>query len=154
MLRDAITPRITDNPNPDLAQNSILHRRCLTLLTDAQDNAPPKEHNMSDTSNREKRVSILAAISDWLKLLGLIVLAAEALLLAAYLSTDRTDPVRKYYFPLMLVFLALIIPCLFVPSGQRVAFNEKYLSGNDKRFIGGDAAVSPHASPLPVGEGD
>ena len=68
---------------------------------------------MNDNNSHESRSSILAAISDWLKLLGLTVIAAEGILAVAYFSTDRSDPVRKYYFPLALGFLALIVAGVF-----------------------------------------
>lgn len=44
----------------------------------------------------ENRAGILRAISDWLKLLGLIVLAAEAFLTAAILKTGQADPYVSY----------------------------------------------------------
>jgi hypothetical protein len=69
---------------------------------------------MNGDNSHESRGSILSAVSDWLKLLALIVLAAESILGVAYLSTDRTDPARKYYFPLAIGFLALIVAGLFL----------------------------------------
>jgi|ERR1700687_1695281 len=64
--------------------------------------------------NNATRVSILNAVSDWLKLLALIVLVGESLLGIAYHYSDRTDPVRAYYFPLMVGLLTLIVVGLFV----------------------------------------
>jgi hypothetical protein len=56
--------------------------------------------------------AILDAVSDWLKLLALIVLAAESLLAAAYRYGDQNDPFRRYYFPLMIGLLVLIVLAL------------------------------------------
>ena len=69
---------------------------------------------MGDRNARETKTSIINAVSDWLKLLALIVLGGETLLGIAYYSTDRSDPVRKYYFPLMIGLLCLIVAGLFL----------------------------------------
>ena len=69
--------------------------------------------DMVDRNTTETRASIIDAVSNWLKLLALIVLVGEALLLTAYYSTDHGDPGRKFYFPLMIGFLALIVVGLF-----------------------------------------
>src|SRR6478752_6135528 len=59
------------------------------------------------------RVAILAAISDWLKLLALIVLASEASLLVAYRFTRDDDKMRPYFLPLMVGLLAVIVVGIF-----------------------------------------
>jgi hypothetical protein len=69
---------------------------------------------MSNRATGEKRASILNEISDWLKLLALIVLAGESLLGVAYYFTDPAEPFRKYYFPLMVGLFALIVAGLFL----------------------------------------
>lgn len=77
---------------------------------------------MSTKGIAEPRTSIINAVSDWLRLLALIVLAGETLLGVAYHFTGPTEPVRKYYFPLMIGFFALIVVGLFVDralSGRR-----------------------------------
>ncbi|NND61720.1 MAG: hypothetical protein HKN48_00850 [Flavobacteriaceae bacterium] len=58
--------------------------------------------------DKEKRSSILNAISDWLKLVGLIVLVVEALLLLAMTLTPADDPIFKWY-PITMILLALVV---------------------------------------------
>ena len=69
---------------------------------------------MDGKNSHESRGSVLSAVSNWLKLLALTVVAAETTLGVAYLSTDRADPARKYYFPLAIGFLALIVAGVFL----------------------------------------
>jgi hypothetical protein len=69
---------------------------------------------MAKNGSSESKASIIGAVSDWLKLLALIVLVSEGVLAAAYYSTKDTDPFRKYFFPLMIAFLALIVVGVFV----------------------------------------
>ncbi len=69
---------------------------------------PPK-----NASKGGERVSILAAVSDWMKLLALIVLSGEALLTVAYSATKSDDPMRSYLFPIMIALLGLIVLGLF-----------------------------------------
>ena len=63
--------------------------------------------------DEKSRVAILAAVSDWLKLLALIVLAAEAMLAVAYRSTKESDPMRPYFVPSMLGLFAIIVVGVF-----------------------------------------
>ncbi len=58
--------------------------------------------------NKEKRSSILNAISDWLKLVGLVVLVVEALLLLAMALTPVEDPIFKWY-PITMILLAILV---------------------------------------------
>ena len=67
---------------------------------------------------RDNRASIIDAVKDWLGLLALVVLAAETLLGIAYYSTEASDPIRKYYFPLMILFLAVIVVGVFVDRAR------------------------------------
>jgi hypothetical protein len=64
-------------------------------------------------SNAKGRVAILNQISDWLKLLALIVLTGEVLLTVTYRSTKQDDPMRPYFFPLMIGLLAFIVVGVF-----------------------------------------
>jgi len=57
----------------------------------------------------ESRSGILSAISDWLKLLGLIVLVAEAFLTTVIVKTGQPDP----YVSLGIGLLGLIVIGLF-----------------------------------------
>ena len=56
--------------------------------------------------------------------LALIVLVADVVLGVAYYSTPTDDPYRKYYFPLIIGFLALIVVGLFFDR----AFSNRNLS--------------------------
>jgi hypothetical protein len=69
---------------------------------------------MASGKRQDTKSSIINAVSDWLKLLALIVLIGESLLGIAYYSTDHSDPVRRYYFPLMIGLLSLIVAGLFL----------------------------------------
>jgi hypothetical protein len=64
--------------------------------------------------SKESRVSVISAVTDHWRLLALIVLVSEAGLSAAYYSTDHADPIRKYYFPIMIIFLGLIVAGIFL----------------------------------------
>jgi hypothetical protein len=59
------------------------------------------------------RVSILGAVSDWLKLLALIVLVSEASLPVAYRFTKENDRMRPYFLPLMIGLLIVIVVGVF-----------------------------------------
>ena len=72
----------------------------------------------------EERTKILAAVSDWLKLLTLIVLVAEFLMLAAMKMTPENNPIHSWYPIFMLAFLAVIVVGVFF---------ERYLKA--KRYI-------------------
>lgn len=65
-------------------------------------------------STHEKfRSRILDQISDWLKLLGLVVLVAEAGILTAMGLTPEGNPLHPWYPVFMLLFLAMIVVGLF-----------------------------------------
>ncbi|MHA2066991.1 MAG: hypothetical protein ACXABY_21705 [Candidatus Thorarchaeota archaeon] len=57
----------------------------------------------------EGKGGILAAISTWLQLLGLVVLAAEAVILAAIAVTPESNPLAPWYPVFMLLFLLVLI---------------------------------------------
>jgi hypothetical protein len=66
------------------------------------------------------RKSILGAVSDWLKLLALIVLVAEAVILIAMQITPSDSPIYPWYPVFMLLFLVVIVVGVFVDrSGER-----------------------------------
>ncbi len=69
---------------------------------------------MAKNSSPESKASIISAVSDWLKLLALIIVVADGLLAVAYYSTKDSDPFRKYYFPLMIGLFALIVVGVFL----------------------------------------
>src|SRR5262249_53355126 len=61
----------------------------------------------------KERVNILDAVSTWLKLLGLIVLAVEAVLILTVVVSSASDPLHGWHIPLMLLFFSLIVIGLF-----------------------------------------
>ena len=71
----------------------------------------------------ENRSGLLAAISDFLKLLGLVVLVAEAVILAAMGLTPTAHPISAWYPIFMLGFLLVIVVGVFVDRylGQKSA---------------------------------
>jgi hypothetical protein len=75
--------------------------------------------------------AILDAVSDWLKLLALIVLAAESLLAAAYRYGDQNDPFRRNYFPLMIGLLVLIVLALVLDRvlASKVLLSQSQMAG-------------------------
>ena len=81
--------------------------------------------------------AILDAVSDWLKLLALIVLAAEGLLAAAYRYGDQNDPFRRYYFPLMIGLLVLIVLGLLLDRvlASKVLLAQSQLAGGKPEQI-------------------
>ncbi|MEP2937119.1 MAG: hypothetical protein ABJM06_01910 [Gilvibacter sp.] len=60
------------------------------------------------SSAKEKRSSIIDAVSDWIKLLALIVLVAEAVILVAMWQTPHDHSMYPIY-PFIMVFLLLIV---------------------------------------------
>lgn len=85
---------------------------------------------MGDT-NRE---GILSQISSWMKLLGLIVLVAESVIIAAMSLTPVNHPIYEWYPVLMLIFLVLIVVGIFVDRySQRKSVNQLTLALDDKK---------------------
>jgi hypothetical protein len=69
---------------------------------------------------KTNRKGILGAVSDWLKLLALIVLVAEAVILIAMRITPSDNPIYPWYPVFMLLFLVVIVVGVFVDrSGER-----------------------------------
>ncbi|HEY0736753.1 MAG TPA: hypothetical protein VGD69_17675 [Herpetosiphonaceae bacterium] len=63
---------------------------------------------MSRNDKNENRSSILDAVSDWIKLLALVVLVAEGILIVAMTQTPDTNEYKVFY-PVMIVLLLVII---------------------------------------------
>ncbi len=64
--------------------------------------------------NKEERSSILAEISNWLKLLGLVVLVAEGIIILAMNMTPTDHPISSWYPIFMLLFLIIIVVGVFM----------------------------------------
>lgn len=60
-------------------------------------------------ADKESRSGILSAVSDWIKLLALIVLVGEAVILAAIGLTPATHPLATWYPVFMLLFLLVVV---------------------------------------------
>lgn len=68
----------------------------------------------------EKRTGILSAVSNWLKLLALIVLVGEAVIIAAMGLTPSSHPLFSWYPLFMLLFLVVIVVGVFIDrAGER-----------------------------------
>lgn len=61
----------------------------------------------------EGRVGLIEAVSDWLKLLALIVLVAEATLLLAMNMTKEESLIYDFYPVMMLLFLGVVVGGFF-----------------------------------------
>ncbi|MDN3670500.1 hypothetical protein QWY93_14350 [Echinicola jeungdonensis] len=64
--------------------------------------------------NKEERSTILAEISNWLKLLGLVVLVAEGVIILAMNLTPAEHPISTWYPVFMLLFLIIIVVGIFM----------------------------------------
>ena len=63
--------------------------------------------------DKNGRTGVLNAVSNWLKLVALIVLVAEAMILAAMKLTPETNPLSSWYPLFMLFFLLVVIVGVF-----------------------------------------
>src|SRR5438067_1373055 len=81
------------------------------------------------------RAGVLHAVSNWLKLLGLIVLAAEAVLIVGLTSGSASSPMKGWYIPLMLTFLCVIVVGLFLDrhAQLRLGANDGTRHGTGER---------------------
>lgn len=70
------------------------------------------------TQEKEKRSSILDSVSNWLKLVALIVLVMEAILLLAMTLTPVSEPIFILYPILMFVLVLAVLVALFLDRGQ------------------------------------
>jgi hypothetical protein len=68
---------------------------------------------VEDVNIPKARSGILAAVSDWLKLLALIVLVAEAVILIAMRITPSSNPLTSWYPVFMLLFLIVVVVGVF-----------------------------------------
>lgn len=62
----------------------------------------------------QSKVGILAAVSDWLKLLALVVLVAEGMIIVAMQLTPDTNPLKQWYPVFMLLFLIIVVVGVFI----------------------------------------
>jgi hypothetical protein len=72
-----------------------------------------RRENGSLAPRAEGRVGMLVAVSDWLKLLALMVLSAEAVLGLLLARCNADDPLRPWFLVSMLAFFALITVGIF-----------------------------------------
>ena len=81
------------------------------------------------------RSGILSQISDWLKLLALLVLVAEVLVIAAMKMTPDGHPMHGWYPALMLLFLAIIVVGVLIDRyGERRSQSELTLALGDREI--------------------
>lgn len=64
--------------------------------------------------SESERTGILSEISNWLKLLGLIVLVAESVIIAAMTASPTNHPLYNWYPVFMLLFLVVIVVAIFL----------------------------------------
>lgn len=72
----------------------------------------------STSQEKEKRSSILDSVSNWIKLVALIVLVMEAILLLAMTLTPSSEPIFTLYPILMLLLALAVLAALFVDRLQ------------------------------------
>ena len=75
--------------------------------------------------DKKSRTGILGAISDWLKLLALIVLVAEAVIFAAMKMTPKTHSIYDWYPIFLLVFLIPVVVGIFLDRYWQIKQTEK-----------------------------
>ncbi len=83
-------------------------------------------------SQKEKRSGILNALSNWIKLLGLVVLVAEVIILLAMTQTP-VDSKLYVVYPIMMfvLLLVVIIAIIYDRSGERKS-NQLSISANNQ----------------------
>ena len=70
------------------------------------------------SQEKEKRSSILDSVSNWIKLVALIVLVMEAILLLAMTLTPASEPIFTLYPILMLLLALAVLAALFMDRLQ------------------------------------
>lgn len=70
------------------------------------------------SQEKEKRSTILDSVSNWIKLVALIVLVMEAILLLAMTLTPASEPIFTLYPILMLLLALAVLVALFVDRVQ------------------------------------
>lgn len=96
--------------------------------------------------SEKDRKGILSEISNWLKLLGLIVLVSESVIIAAMSTTPKDQAIHKWYPLFMLLFLLVIVVGLFV---------DRYLKRRSDEILKlklGDKEVEVNTSSMVVSE--
>jgi hypothetical protein len=86
-------------------------------------------------TNKEERTSIINSISDWLKLLALIVLVAEVVVLAAMLATPSEKPIYIVYPVVMILLLVVVIVAVFFDRYLERKSKELVLKVEDKEVL-------------------
>lgn len=79
--------------------------------------------------------TILNSISDWLKLLGLIVLISEAVIIIAMVQTPKDSPLYIWYPIVMICFLIIIVIGLFWDRHNERMKPQKVFLGEDDRQL-------------------
>lgn len=82
----------------------------------------------------EKRTSIIASISDWLKLLALVILIAEAVILLAMWQTPSEKPIFIIYPIVMILLLVVVIAAVLYDRKSERESKELTLHVNDKKL--------------------
>lgn len=86
-------------------------------------------------NEKNSRLNILAAVSDWLKLLALTVLVAESVILIAMQITPQSNPIAPWYPLFMLIFLIVVVVGVFVDRRSlRKAPEELTLGGGEHKI--------------------
>lgn len=86
-------------------------------------------------SDNENRGSIIDSISNWIKLLALIVLVAEAIILFAMTQTPVDSPIYHWYPFVMILFLVVIIVAVFVDRYFNHKSNPLVVKVEDKKLL-------------------
>lgn len=81
---------------------------------------------------KNSRNSIISEISDWLKLLALVVLVAEAAIIAAMKLTPTDKAIHGWYPVFMLAFLVVIVVGLFFDRYQQSIPSNSDISAKNK----------------------
>lgn len=83
--------------------------------------------------NKDSRLNILSAVSDWLKLLALTVLVAESIIIVAMQITPQSNPIAPWYPLFMLLFLVVVVIGVFVDRylGRKTPQDELTLRSGD-----------------------
>lgn len=81
------------------------------------------------------RKGIISEISDWLKLLALVVLVAEAAILAAMKLTPTDKAIYGWYPVFMLLFLVVIVVGLFFDRHQQSASSSSRMPLKNKTAL-------------------
>lgn len=99
----------------------------------------------------ETRSGILAAVSNWMRLLALVVLVAEAAILAAMKLTPATSPIHQWYVVFMLAFLFVVVVGVFADRflQHRAGKDDLTLDVGEKEWVAPSNLKEPptHTAP-------